>query len=340
MARLLLCLLVLLTNGAEDETLVKDDTEGVAGRSSTSNSSEEAGVRSREDPSCMTIPDGVIPMMPQVPQIPKSLRKIVKVKFNLTVNYSLYYDPQTQEVRCTTDADLAKPMQTYCMQALNSGVGVLLTLVFAAVYKMLVTDQRPPTFPEADELDLGRSMTNPPHDFHFTLFSCCEDGQAARTCCTACMCPSLRAADTYAAAGLLPFWRTILIFVGIQVAAVLVGFGMPDDSSYEPTSAAFLAIACVFVGYRQALREKLGAPQGRQTSVFIKDWLAWACCQSCVITQEAREVDMAEGLDVKFPCLGVENRGSNGEGRALLENSSMSSAKFPLVGNAVSTSKE
>lgn len=105
-------------------------------------------------------------------------------------------------------------------------------------------------------------------DMGVGLFSCFGD---VKLTAFACCCPCLRWADTLDKAGLLKYWAAFTVFIVLVVLS--------------PITFGISGVALIFVcfRYRQRLRKKYNVePNDGQ------DLLAYLCCGTCAVVQEAR----------------------------------------------------
>lgn len=189
-------------------------------------------------------------------------------------------------------------------------VGAIITstvasIVFACMYKSKVVDERG-TWQPSNVLSNG--------DFRKGTFSCFDDTQI---CLHACCCPSCRAGDTYQTIGDTPYWTVIAMFTAAQIGGHLIGelvtyllqSAAPDDSpAWDPQQkgqnvgnlAAALITGALFTSHRRKLRELLGGSKD-DPSCFM-DFVCYSFCTSCVIAQEAWDVDDAMQQTVECCC--------------------------------------
>jgi Cys-rich protein (TIGR01571 family) len=112
---------------------------------------------------------------------------------------------------------------------------------------------------------------------------CCSWYQTPGICCMACCCPSIRWSETISMVkGLMPFWTAFFIVLLlnkiVDLRIMLIFFW------------SFLMI--LYTSYRQRIRETFNFKnQGGLT--YITDFLLYAFCYPCAITQEARHVEEA-----------------------------------------------
>jgi len=177
-------------------------------------------------------------------------------------------------------------------------VGALVfTCIFAKKYKEHVMDRKP----QLQDVPEVWKAVGP--DFRFGICDCFSDWDILlHTCC----CTYARIADTYASAGLLSFWNTVMICIGISVARLLVGLIIGDQLS----GALFAVIfAGVLSNYRGMLRVRLGGE-----GCTVMDFICLCCCPLCALCQEARQIDGAIGVRTSCCCnLKVEMGNTTGE---------------------------
>eukprot|EP00929_Paragymnodinium_shiwhaense_P122148 TRINITY_DN94759_c0_g1_i1.p1 TRINITY_DN94759_c0_g1~~TRINITY_DN94759_c0_g1_i1.p1 ORF type:complete len:297 (+),score=34.53 TRINITY_DN94759_c0_g1_i1:69-959(+) len=262
-------------------------------------------------------PENVVPLLvgAPVPLIPKNAQKVMKTCCNLTVDYSYYYNVQTGETGHTTPAILDEhkaQLATVGMDKKPSVLSIvshaLFALVAAFLYKRGVTDNRP-ALAAAESVPAAASMAQLPHDFAFGLCSCCDSPNLA---CLTCCCPVVRIADTFSTLGDQDFWAFVGGLVGLQVACDAID--MVTDSYGGSIHTALFVCAMVYL--RSRLRVRLGAPQP-PAAIMLWDGLAWWCCACCAATQDARQIDLAQGVEYK--CIAqLEKRALDMEGQALV----------------------
>jgi len=190
----------------------------------------------------------------------------------------------------------------------GSLIGVACMIVFPCAYKARVTDARPP-YPPQDAIPVHLSaapMVGAPGDFRSNLSSPCADvGVLCHTLC----CPAVRIADTYAAAGVMSFWCACFAWLGCWVVAgfaCMLWNGQFDDGTQLRDETSLLVAlltgcalqALAFAPRRQYLRVRNGGLHGD----FATDFIVWACCAPCAASQEARQVDSVQGVEVRCCC--------------------------------------
>jgi len=172
---------------------------------------------------------------------------------------------------------------------------LVLAFVIALCYKSRVTDNRKPyPHPVPSQWSLANS------DFKYGLCSCMDD---MNYCFTAWCCPLCRDADTYAAVGVAGFWSVFIMSLALQAIAVVVcnviGYCGKSHSIISMGPWVGLVVQSIYFGsLRQRLRESLGG-NGTQCCV---DCLCYHFCTCCVISQNARHVDLASEAHVAFCC--------------------------------------
>ncbi|CAK0859438.1 unnamed protein product [Prorocentrum cordatum] len=189
--------------------------------------------------------------------------------------------------------------------------------VFACRYKMNVTDNRPP-------LQDGLAPCAQTDDFETRQFFGCLEHMS--TCLHALCCPVCRAADTYKGAGIEEYWGVVLYFILAIVVGDIVGIivevlivmsifaGYPQNYSLDTCmklqqlailvgyTVSILIVGLFLQKYRRTLRAKLCGREDVGPNIFV-DVLLFGFCTSCVIAQEARELDKAMGVTVECCCL-------------------------------------
>jgi len=144
----------------------------------------------------------------------------------------------------------------------------------------------------------------------------CECGTDKNTCLHAWCCLWCRAGDTYQASSKdFSYWKVIGFFMLSEFCGSLVANGplsfeaSPKALQYQKICGALVRVGILcffFVPKRRELRDKLGGDN--EVVPEYKDWLLYAFCTCCVVSQEARELDRAMGVDVKCCCnLNAEN---------------------------------
>lgn len=115
-------------------------------------------------------------------------------------------------------------------------------------------------------------------DFVVGLFDCFNNMEV---CMLSCFCPAIRWAHTMQIMGFLSFWVAFAIFAGLSFLNTIISLG-------------FGVGLCAILGtyYRQNMRKKFRMDNGTCTSVVF-DFLAYCCCTSCAIAQEAQHVTEA-----------------------------------------------
>jgi Cys-rich protein (TIGR01571 family) len=189
-------------------------------------------------------------------------------------------------------------------------IGAIIFVIFAMQYKSGVLDKRQP-FPAAAQVPAQYNLAQG-KDFAFGICDCFGNCQA---CMHGCCCPSVSAGDRYDITKVNKYWSVvgILVFfyVAGQVIAVVLGMIVtevlaPDDVSLD--RLPYDQVAQYIVGFFQALwlasqRQKLRSALGGDPSgQFLMDWLLMWLCSCCTITQEARQVDAVQGVQVNCCC--------------------------------------
>jgi Cys-rich protein (TIGR01571 family) len=140
-------------------------------------------------------------------------------------------------------------------------------------------------------------------DFNAGLFGCCDD---CSTCLHGFFCTACRAGDTYEAIGGMSYYTVIGVFVIAEICGgavdsainhIAASQGMDHTSHYAHLVFAII-VSCIMFSQRRNLREKLG---GNNDNAFI-DCCLWYWCMPCVVTQEARDLDNAMGVQVECCC--------------------------------------
>lgn len=262
----------------------------------------------------------IFPAMPKTRLISAKYWPLVKQVTGMQVEYKYYWDYNTKKTTYTTKkqletlAAIGKP--TWGSVLKNAAGDLMLILLFAYLYKICVVDKRKP-FPT----DIKEMATT--KDFKFGLIDWCSN---MNICCLACCCAPMRAADTFASIGSMPYWNVIGIWLGIACLTAILPVLSPFFQE-NSTSLCYLLIASVFFRCRNDLRKKLGNIQDADAPTQALDCLTWCCCQCCVIAQEARVHDAASGEEPMCPfCSGLKPTKLETEG-----------STEPLVGNPVQT---
>jgi len=178
------------------------------------------------------------------------------------------------------------------LTSIEDTLTVLFLLTVGCCYKSLVTNRRT-QLPYAN-LPSGCSLASAPHDFHASCLSC---GGNLSICAWSCLAWSVRMGDTYHAAGVTNFWTPLAVYVGARIGALIIGT-IPGMVGGVPTFSMKIMQAFFFARWRQALRERLGAPAVWSSRVFVKDALLYIFLPFCLIAQEAQTVDRAAGTRV------------------------------------------
>jgi len=189
----------------------------------------------------------------------------------------------------------------------NAIVMLVIWFIFASMYKPKVTDMRP-AFPNPvpPELNLAGGI------WKFTTFQCFEDCQY---CLHGCCIPGISAGDRWQTTGVNTYWTVVICFIAADTTAnitagVLSGLKVMLDIGILPLEhCAHFIIYAVFAGWcttqRQALRVKLGGQPGDALNDFICYW----CCACCTLVQEARQVDLIQGVRVQCCCQMINTQG-------------------------------
>mmetsp|Transcript_60522 Transcript_60522/g.131130 ORF Transcript_60522/g.131130 Transcript_60522/m.131130 type:complete len:366 (+) Transcript_60522:52-1149(+) len=183
-------------------------------------------------------------------------------------------------------------------EASNHGAVVIFVILFrlagAYIYKRLVTENRPNSLLGfRDTLPVDLSLEEQPHQFRHGLCDWYEDWE---TCAYACCCSIPRLADTFAAAELIDYWKSVFLCIITYVLAYSATATL--SSGGNSWMVDWLLIAMFGAYHRQALRKKLGSPAAATANRQLEDFFVWACCHPCAIAQEARQVDQVQGVVV------------------------------------------
>eukprot|EP00403_Amphidinium_massartii_P032836 CAMPEP_0178436342 /NCGR_PEP_ID=MMETSP0689_2-20121128/34390_1 /TAXON_ID=160604 /ORGANISM="Amphidinium massartii, Strain CS-259" /LENGTH=283 /DNA_ID=CAMNT_0020058435 /DNA_START=216 /DNA_END=1067 /DNA_ORIENTATION=+ len=117
-------------------------------------------------------------------------------------------------------------------------------------------------------------------DFRTKIFGCFDNLDYA---CLGVWCFIPRVADTHHAVGVWPFWQTVGVLIGIDLASMLISFIIPGSGA--------LLVMGLRAGFLTVSRGKLRAAMGKNPDVKPIDAFFWCCCPCCTAIQEAREVD-------------------------------------------------
>lgn len=163
---------------------------------------------------------------------------------------------------------------------------------FAVPYKSRVMDRKPTLATE--RVPEQWQSTGP--EFRTHICQCANDGM---TCLHGCCCSALRLSDTYASAGLTPFWPTYLQANGLiflkDLLSMATMFLLKDERMGQWLGMAIFAIT--FFQKRGELRQKLGG-----SGANCADCICFWCCYNCAVCQEARLVDGALGTSTACCC--------------------------------------
>lgn len=195
---------------------------------------------------------------------------------------------------------------------------ILTKLVVGKLYQSYVANRRPDVARRART----KPLEHAPHELTVGAFACLDD---LPVCLWSCCFAKIRMGDSLQAVevaahpcprSVTAFWAPLCVYAASRVIANLMGLvpGMPKGL---PSMSMFVFQACFFAAWRQALREKLGAPSGGSSS--WRDLLLWTCCSHCAAAQEAQEVDRATGVRVGY-CFSVETLEVVGEPLLVVSN--------------------
>lgn len=227
----------------------------------------------------------------------------------LQTTYYNYDTQQWEEVNTVSEEDYR--WVVYIALAVSILVPIVMWVIEGIIYKKGVTDKRGPL----GEIPAEASMNG--KDFKYGLCSCCDDCQYLMH---GWFCFHVRAADTFTVVGASTFWCVACAFLGTWLAAQLIGFGIQFfvvESGAIPLEMQrnnrinnnlgslswFIADAVLAVwlaGLRRKLRERLGDTTAG--SKFGVDCLTYWCCSCCNIVQDARQIDLAQGVKVECCC--------------------------------------
>jgi len=163
------------------------------------------------------------------------------------------------QVPATTSSLLKWWLDYLFVAVVNIGVAAVCALIYDR-YRLRAKHlfaPKPVALEQRSQDDMGVGLFSCFGDVKLTVFACC--------------CPCLRWADTLDKAGLLKYWAAVAVFI---VLAVL-----------SPITFGISGVALIFVcfRYRQRLRKKYSVePNDGQ------DLLAYLCCGTCAVVQEAR----------------------------------------------------
>jgi Cys-rich protein (TIGR01571 family) len=215
------------------------------------------------------------------------------------------------------DAGIVKPSTFHHLVGTLLPSFIIVPLL-ALIYKRRVTDKRLPLHP-AKDLPAEFSLKDAPYDFHYGFWSCLGD---LRTCCCVCCCPAIKLADyisqtaPFYALGFLDgggplshgcgFWTVVFFCLGANAAIYIADFFTPGEESYSNIYRCIVYF-CTMAKWRHKVRQRLGAPKtwsvSRPWHKALLDHLAWYFCWPCAMTQEARELDRAQGVTFKCCCI-------------------------------------
>lgn len=203
--------------------------------------------------------------------------------------------------------------QALIMVAVVAAVTLILAylvpqVVFACLYKSNVHDKK-----AAVEASNPGPRTMDKGKFHHDLMKCHENINEALC---ALLCGTVKYADAYGSIG-GSYWGSLCTYFGVNTLISVGCTGL--IMTLEPAPACFGQAHCVdprgnhsnllgcllrglFFGIvcRKALRAKLGDPNPGGNAV--NDFIAWAFCPCCALTQDAVEVDIALDVTVGCPC--------------------------------------
>mmetsp|Transcript_28047 Transcript_28047/g.64742 ORF Transcript_28047/g.64742 Transcript_28047/m.64742 type:complete len:296 (+) Transcript_28047:119-1006(+) len=187
------------------------------------------------------------------------------------------------------------PKQDFNSVVWGTAIGTAITFVLAFIYKSVVTDKRSATVPTSYGM-----LADPIQEFDTQVHHCCDN---LPILLWACLCPRIRMGDTYQAAGVASFWQPLFVTLAANVARVVCVWFWEVDTLWP-----LLVIAVCQVGYlapyRHSLRVRLGAHHQAQLHQGLQDTALYCFCLPCAVSQEAREIDGATGVQVGC-CLGV-----------------------------------
>lgn len=201
-------------------------------------------------------------------------------------------------------AGMAVFMEMLTLAALVPFLTILITqFCFACIYQQQVTQRRPP-FPD-------QASPHLPKDFTIPLCSCFDDCEA---CLHGFFCHTCRAADTYAAANVIGYWKVIAFGVAAPIVAgilaylqesllIAVGFSKKTASANSHGSLICAILHGLFFAVlRQKLRRALAGHGSRDAGTTMTDFITWCLLPCCATTQEARQVDAVQGVRVSCCC--------------------------------------
>lgn len=125
--------------------------------------------------------------------------------------------------------------------------------------------------------------------FSHGLFSCCD---TPRLSCFTCWCMGVRWADSVRMASSFSFLAAVLVWLGVQLIAMLFSGKADADGIMLWLFVAWLGMTVVGTIFRQRLRRLFGMEAG--CGVVFVDCIKWACCGCCAAVQEARQLEEAK----------------------------------------------
>lgn len=171
---------------------------------------------------------------------------------------------------------------------------LLYLFVLGCCYEYRITNKRS-SMADAGDLASDSSLAIPPHGFKAP---CCHCQGGLSIWAWSIFGWSSRMGDTYHAAGVTNFWAPLAVHATGRVGALVIG-AIPGMVGGVPTLSMKIVECLVFANWRQALRERLGAPAPQLTNwVFAGDVTLYLFLPYCLISQEALEVDRASETKV------------------------------------------
>jgi len=113
----------------------------------------------------------------------------------------------------------------------------------------------------------------------------CEWYKEPCICFWACCCPAVRWADTMSMVGVMKFWAAFALILVLQMIMHLPFFGI-----------TWVVVSVVMTTYRSQLRGLFQMPGANEGGTCMTDCILICCCMPCVISQDARHVELAAKL--------------------------------------------